>query len=473
MTKYLLIFLAFLSLPTDATATTFISPNGLVEECRILPQIPGGEYSSDDEEEELFYCSLDFYQNSQIALCPKTWSTSPATMIYDISTSPLSQAEYEAQRSCGGEKGGHDTITKFKQSMNQSGTSGTFSPASLLYYAFSRYFDASVTVPVAVYRTMDKDAHFARVTERAHTQRMGKGEMIRAGWEWLYRAEREPSVYRPTSDLFTDDLRQIYGAFVDGGGERYGAEINGVRSGWGVPQNRDFQETPAFWALRSESPLTEAIQEGLERGLRNSKIRRDMGPSPSEFQMFIWMKELTEIVILDHIFSQQDRIGNIDYKWFIYWTDTNGKVKKQRVRTDLSRRQMDRIQYPTQMDGSPTVLVQRSQINDNDAAGKPQYQNYTRRTEMAQKIRHLDPKTYQKLFYMNEDFQAQGLLYQYLTAHFSLDERQVEMVVENTAEVLTILKNLCLEEKLRFDLDSPKPYLRGEVREVPLNCNNP
>ena len=86
-------------------------------------------------------------------------------------------------------KKGND-LAKFKQTMNQPGTSGTFSPSSLLSYHFSRYFDATVDIPVAVYRSMDKDAHFVRVSHKAFTRNMGKSWMNKAGWQWLDRAEQ-------------------------------------------------------------------------------------------------------------------------------------------------------------------------------------------------------------------------------------------------------------------------------------------
>lgn len=476
MSTSVFVFIAvsvFTSLSAANTAT-FRSPNGLIEQCIALPKIAGGQYSNGDVKDEELYCQIDFYSQNSVALCPKTWSTSPATMIYDISKSNLDQRAYEQQRSCGGSKDGHKSIAKYKQSMNQSKTSGTYSTSSLLYYHLSRYFDASVTVPVAVYRSMDKNAHFKRVTEKAHANRMGKGPMIQAGWEWLYRAELDPRVYRPVTDLFTDNDQQIYGAIVDGGGERYGTEINGVRSSWGDAQNHDFQNTPAFLSLRSERPLIEAIRGGLSQATTSSaKIKQDLGPGASDFQMFIWMKELTEIVIMDYIFSQQDRVGNVDYKWFIYWKDQSGEVHSKRIKVDAPRRAMAKIDYPKFMDGAPTELVQRTQINDNDAGGRVEYSNFTKRTQMLEKIRHMDPQTYTRLIELHDDFQNQGPLYQYFRQHFGLDQRRFGRILQNTGEAANILMTICLAGRLRFDLDSPKSFLRGSVREVQLNCREP
>lgn len=457
MSVRLLLLLSVFS--AAAGAATFQSPNGVTEECTIAPQIPGGKYAKDDIEEEQMLCSIDFYNNNDVAICPKTWSTSAGTMVYDIRESGLSQADYEALPKCG-EKDGHEKITKFKQTMNMKGTSGTFSTSSLLYYHLSRYFDSSVKVPVGVYRSIDKDAHYDRVTRRAHERTLGKSKMNRAAWEWMYKIEKTPTLYTPIDEVFTPDRKQIYGAFSDGGGERYGEEINGVRSKWGDQQNIEFQETPGFYALRSELPLKEAIAEGLERGQRNAKIRTAMGGGASEFQMAVWMKELSEIVIFDYIFSQQDRVGNVDYKWYLYWRDASGKVESKKLDDDTSRANMANINVPADIDGSPVELVQRTRINDNDAGGRVTYTNYTKRTEMLEKIRHLDRETYDKLLALDADFQAQGPLYQYFSSNFRLDAKQLAQITRNTQEAAAILKATEAAGKMKFDLAGVKAMFK-------------
>src|SRR5688572_24302943 len=80
-----------------AGAATFNSPNGVTEECRVLPHLAAAKYDIEDSEDETKLCAIDFYSANQVALCPKTWSTSPGTMIYNISASGKSQKDYEAQ----------------------------------------------------------------------------------------------------------------------------------------------------------------------------------------------------------------------------------------------------------------------------------------------------------------------------------------------------------------------------------------
>ena len=127
---------------------------------------------------------------------------------------------------------------------------------------------------------------------------------MKAGWEKLIAAEQNPDSYSPKSELFIDDDKQIYGILIRGKGERYGSEINGIRSKWGLKQNQEFTETAPFMALRSDKELSAAIDEGLASARRNSEMKSDLGTQVSGVQMVFWMTELTEITLMDYIFSQ-------------------------------------------------------------------------------------------------------------------------------------------------------------------------
>ena len=77
--------LAAASLPAAADVagerTDYASPNGLTEHCVRIAPLPGAHYSKHDRKEEADFCDLDLHR---LALCPKLWSTSPGTIVYDI-----------------------------------------------------------------------------------------------------------------------------------------------------------------------------------------------------------------------------------------------------------------------------------------------------------------------------------------------------------------------------------------------------
>src|SRR5215813_4095481 len=208
-----------------AQAQEYVSPNNRKETCHILVPMLNGKYAAKDQEQEQNLCSINFY-DAKIALCPKTWSTSAAIMIYNIEQEGLSPAAFESQK-CAARTG--DKLGKFKMTMNQSGTSGTTSTSSLLYYHFSRYLDTMIDVPVAVLRTIDKDVMNDRVAVKAK----GQSAMNRSAWDWVKKASKTPDIYKPTDDIFTKDRQQFYGVLLSDKGERYGAEINSARkAGW-------------------------------------------------------------------------------------------------------------------------------------------------------------------------------------------------------------------------------------------------
>ena len=140
---------------------------------------------------------------------------------------------------------------------------------------FSRYFEADIGVPPAVWRSMDRAVHSDEVASRGlsisgHGHSSG---MNHAGWRKLVDADKNPKTYSPTDELFTADRKALYGALLNSPGSRYGSEVNGTRaSGWGKGQNLDFQETAPFRALRSGAPIERAISEGIAEAIKTSRI---------------------------------------------------------------------------------------------------------------------------------------------------------------------------------------------------------
>jgi hypothetical protein len=448
--------LLFVSLPGIAWATdrvagdrhAFRSPGGVTETCVALAKMPGGVYSAEDQAQERALCDLDIY-DGRVAVCPKLKSTSPGTFVYELTRGPFAkdQAGFEAKVCPRGDivvPEADGPPAGFKVTMNAKGTSGTFATASLLYYHFARYLDASIQVPVSVYRSIDRKVHEQRVTRRGLELSAGKKSlaMNHAAWQALDAAEQDPKTYPEADELFTADRTRIYGVLQHVQGKRYGPEVNGTRkSGWGEGQSRDFQETAPFLALRSEKPLEEAIAEGLSKAQHDPALKKAMAGGVSKEQMAYWMRDLTEITLLDYIFSQQDRVGNIDYVPYWHWAE-HGELKRQRA---------EGTSPPASIAGGKPLLIKRTWLNDNDAGGKRKYANFTKKTGMLDKVRHYNPETYRRLVALDKDFQGNGKLYAYVRDTFGLTDDQLGQVVTNTHQAADILRGSCQAGKLRFD----------------------
>lgn len=461
--------------------TQFQSPNGTTEVCITLAKLPLGKYKDKDIEEEKRLCGLNFHNNT-VALCSKVWSTSPATIVAgfkDVDGKNLANTSAEAERNLCGKHTKMDKLAKFKQSMNQADTSGTYSGSSILYYHFSRALNTDINIPVAVYRTMDKDEHFNRVSSKANPSPQAK--MNVAGWKWLRAAETNPAAYNAISDLFTSDKKQIYGTLLKDKGERYKEEINGTQeSGWGVGQNFDFQKTPAFLAAKTSGSLQNAISQGYAEAIKNPKIKAVFPGVPSTQQMVLWMNEVSEIAILDYIFSQQDRIGNIDYRWYWTYVDDQGEVQTDRVKEDqyeaLPRSSMNKIIPPASIAAKNPILIQKTFLGDNDAGGLVPYTNYTKKTQMLEGLRHLHKSTYQRLLKLAQDFENKGPNYQVLRQESILlnateANKRFNQAINNTILASNILKKNCEANLLQLDLISLKKAVKSDFEVKTTNCN--
>jgi hypothetical protein len=465
-------------------SSTFTSPQGLTEQCIALAKLPLGDYKLKDQIEERELCAINFYDNS-IALCPKIWSTSPGTIIYDYKG--VANSTEEAEATLCSQKTTMDSIAKFKQSMNQSDTSGTFSASSILYYHISRVLSATISVPPAVYRSMDKDAHYERVSTKANPSSTAK--MNLAGWSWLQRGELNPNEYNPTSDLFTDSKRQIYGSIANDRGSRYGVEINGTRkSGWGKGQNFDFQKTPAFLALKSNLDLESAIAEGYNEAMLDPLMQNAFASGvPSKAQIVLWMNEVSEIAILDYIFSQQDRIGNIDFQWNWVYLDEKGNVQAKKVSDkkykELTRANMNLIPVPKELKDKNPMLIQKTFIGDNDAGGLWNYANFAKSTGMLDGIdgvtpplAHLNKDTYQGLLKLARDFKEKGENYKILQnevkliGYNDLGDKRFRQLIGNTILAANLLEKNCKENILKLDLVSFKKAVKNDFKADPTNC---
>ncbi|THD82421.1 hypothetical protein E7811_15370 [Aliigemmobacter aestuarii] len=470
------LFLLAVSIPSLAAAndsilgeaTTFTSPNGVRETCVRIAPMPGADYSKGDLKDEAAFCAIDLYSPS-VGLCPKTWSTSPGMIIHDLSSGPYAgdRAGFERNACPLGKDAKSQSagdLAKFKPTMNARGTSGTFSASPLLYYHLSRYFGADIGVPVAVWRSMDREQHLSEVARPglALSGHSHSSNMNEAGWRTLVAADTDPTAYVPTSDLFTSDLSAVYGVMLKSSGDRYNSEVNGTRaSGWGKGQNLDFQNTAPFLALRSPAQLDKAIAEGVAEAIKDKQIRKDMGENVHPAQMAYWMSDIANIVLLDFMLSQQDRVGNIDYvaRWF--WVE-NGEVKSRKA-----------VSHGAETDPPPegAVRIKRTHLNDNDAGGRVEYANFAKSTEMLQKLRHFPVETYRKLMALDADLQAQGPLHAYLRDSFGLATAQFEQLVTNTALAANILRTSCERGDLRFDLDPQAFLVSGSVTEADIACD--
>jgi hypothetical protein len=447
----------------------FAAPDGVREICVPGVRIPGGAYSASDEQQERRFCSADF-RSPHVALCPKMWSTSPATIVYDISGGkfPGDPAQFESKSCPRGGPARRDASAElaiYKMSVNAPDTSGTFSPASLLYYHLSRYFDTELNVPVSVLRTVGKGTLLRRVIEPGvrYTANKPQLRMLHAGFRHMEDAAANPSA-PGAGEMLTPDGRQFFGIMILESGNRYGPEMNGTRNAsWGAGQNRMFQKTAPFLALRQAAPLPEAIREGVRLARLDPAMSRSLGASASAPQMAFWMRELTELVLLDFILGQQDRIGNIDFVEHWYWV-RDGRTEHRPAAGGTP---------PADISPLNPVRIKRTWLNDNDAGARASYSDFAQQTHMLDSVAHFGAATYGRLLRLRDDLESSGEIYQHLSAGYHLDQTELGLIVKCTRAAADVLQKACREKRLRFDLEPGAFLLHGAVEEASVDCDHP
>ena len=455
-------------------------------QCIVLDRLPvdsGAKYKSSDADKEQALCGIDFTDKG-IGMCPKTWSTSPGTVIYDIRKSSYNanpdkfEVEYcPKQRASKGKVDGVDKVATYKQSINgqfKQSTSATYAQASPLYYEYSRYFNTTVDIPVAVIRTMDAQEHFRRVASKGHA--IAQGKMIANGWNVVTSAEKNPTGYIPVNEFYYGDPKDdlLYGTMLKGPGARYGAEFNGNIVGKGYSEQYVFlQKTPALLALSNPEGFTDAASDAINASKADPVVGRSLGTGVSAEQMMFWMQEMSEIALMDYIFGQQDRPGNIDYLWMWYSRNDKGEFKSTRVDSEVARPAMGSIVVPDEIKSSGKYyLIQKTQINDNDAAGRA-YANFTKRFGLLEKIRHMNAVTYRQLIRLAKDYQVKGPLYNYLINTFYMSSSYTDLVAHNSIQAAQIVQAACKAGTMKFDLNAEGYLAAQKVDEVHVDCENP
>lgn len=197
-------------------------------------------------------------------------------------------------------------------------------------------------------------------------------------------------------------------------------------------------------------------------------------------QMAFWMTDVSEIVLFDYIFSQQDPIGNIDYVW--EWTykendpEKNQMVVKHkkidRKFKDATGSQCEALSKnpPAEIAALKPILLQRTILGDNDAGGRFQYSNFAKRTNMLENLRQFNAKSYSRLLALNADLQKKGNIFQYLVKNFPVSEAdQVKQIIDNTKLASDVLRASCKAGSHQLDLGPKEFFLTGDVNPA-LNC---
>lgn len=404
--------------------------NAKSEICVIPEKYPGADYSERDLKMEQKLCSYD--NTFQVAMCAKLVSTNPAVEFFSIPEG-MSAAQVEQKR-C--EVEGAKKLAKYKGSISCS-----YTPSLLAYYHVSRILGNVVQVPPVVLRTFDLNTH-QKIASKANAVLAGNTrlDLLRQIWAGVSRHVKAPAKSSKKHELFTDDLKQSYGALQENPRkeEKYSEMFFGARG----------SETRAD-AFRARSPVYRLLAD--RRPLRSLVNNRWEAKSVQIVQQ---MKEVADMIVLDTMLNQQDRFGNVHYTTAYYFLDSaKGGMKVE------SKSKMDEADARSKN----AVLIKEMMLKDNDCGVAKE--NLAKKARLLEGLSHISPMTYSRVLKLNRDLQQKEAR-DYFMKETMMTASDIQNIAKNLQEISTSLQNACRNGRLQLDLD-----LDGHFANTPLQQN--
>lgn len=439
--------------------SAFIETNN--GEVCIIPPIENTfivtNYKKKDKEKINQLCDIDF---SEKELCPKLNSTNPGILV-------LEQEKENVDCS----KKNFSVDAKYKQSITCS-----YSGSALAAFHLSRILDLDLNTPVSVVKTMDTNRHLDLVNKALGILNGRQSEVIYKTWSQF------KSKYPNKSDenLFVDRGNYVYGALSENIKKEYiYTEVSGIGP-YDTRYERFKTQTPYSRVSNNENLNVMFPQEFNSPEKLAPKIKQ--------------MEDVTNMVILDTLLSQDDRIGNIHF--YISWGQiNNGELKLKKLNKDelssleklyIKNRkkdirpsrwtEKDFEQLSDQFDSTSNLqsnggsindskkfLVREMVLKDNDCGvDVDKRSNKMRQIDAIEGIRHISIKSYQNLlkFYSYaksnlqtvKNFFLNSLLYREKD-FIAPSNKSSKDFMSNLEKVVKTLKENCKSGKLKRDLN--------------------
>ncbi len=440
------------------------SSGGNQETCVIPNKYSFGldaKYSKSDSEMEKELCSIDFDSNP---LCPKLNSTNPGTLVVD-------KEKFDSKNTLNCSKKDFSVQAKFKQSITCS-----YSSSALAAYHLTRILNINLNTPVSVVKTMKSDHHKQIVDQAKSILSNRTNEIIYKSWKNF--DENHVTKNRSEEKLFVDKGQFLYGALSENvKKENIYTEVSGVG-----PYDTRYER------FKTQTPFVRVSNSDNLSAMFASELNKPETLAPKIKQM----EDVTNMVILDTLLAQDDRIGNIHF--YISWGHIkDGKLKLKKLSKDqlsdlqnLYNKSHSKLPKPpsrwTEADFTSLskslfelyknktdnpkhsltpngFLVREMVLKDNDCGvDVDKRSNNMRRISAIEGLRHISMSTYENVmrFYKFtqensaavKDFFMNTLLYRqndYMTSRKSF--------MDNLTKVVTELKKNCESGALKRDLN--------------------
>ncbi len=392
------------------------------EECVIPKVLLGVTPTTEDLKISRDLCKLDFARDP---ICPKLTSTNPGVEVYQAPTGVTKEA-FEASECHKARHRAGDRIAKFKQSLTCS-----YAPSIVAYAQISRILGYVTRTPPSVIRTYSKNSHqqLVRAGGAYATKLYSPAMMIRQAWVQMWPDAYLAPAKNPA--LFTQDLNFIYGALSqDTHDDFYYSEVNGDVVGKYSVRYEIFSQTAAFQRVKDARPIA-------------TSLARDLSAAA---QTIVQMKDITDMLVMDYLLNQQDRIGNILYQAVWYWQE-NGELKRQ-----LANMKGNAVEpnESLEMKSRHAVFVKEMLLRDNDCGVAKT--NMVRIKKLVEPIGHISPETYYRLLYFQRELAKESVQNE-IKLEWLFTPRDLTGLIANANALAGILKTKCQAGGLKLDLN--------------------
>lgn len=399
------------------------SPQGAPELCIVPKKLAGGRYDGGDLKKETDLCNYDFYLN--VGVCPKMNSTNPAVLLVE----PNDRYSKEAidSSNCDLKKMDLATAAKFKQSLSCS-----YTPSILSYYQISRLLGNIGRVPPAVIRTLDIRTH-AKITKKAMDLLTDPNDPIRLSWLQFGRLHKDPRFF---PDVVDRSLTQIFGALSDNvkNEERY-VDVSGV--GPYETRYERFLRQPPFQKVSSPQSVIQIVGSAQFSVIAQTVVQ---------------MKDVSDMVLLDTLLNQQDRIGNIHYKFF--WYSVNPQSNKLERTKSKAKWVKGVLSIPGDesraMSDRQAALLKEMVLKDNDCGVAKT--NMMKSVNALESIRHMSYNTYRRFLNFVQILNNPEMK-TYFKEEMLFSGPDIATLFANAQKAKQILVQKCQSRELLFDVD--------------------
>jgi hypothetical protein len=214
--------------------------------------------------------------------------------------------------------------------------------------------------------------------------------------------------------------------------------------------------------LHLDKPSTAAAHEILAE-VRRDSARAGPHADPSIVQLLFWMKESSEIVLLDFLLDQRERDDNLELEAAWVWIDGD-RLRWRAART---------AETPADLAAQRPLSLRRSWLRDNHALGLARGGDVTPPGDTLAQLRHLHLDTFRRLLAFDRELRSGGPLRDWLAEGFGLSDAQVAGIARRAQTAAGHLAAACRAGGLRFDLDPEGFLVEKKVEPRAMNCPDP